>query len=112
VIEKFFTKIVTIKSSDGRDQYGDPSTWTDTTTTKGWLFRIIRRFGEGEDENARRDPLHSSYVLRLPAGTQIGPYDTVLIDGQIYAVDGPPVSVPTPYDPEHHVRVGLVQVNG
>jgi hypothetical protein len=110
VIERFYVREVEIlEPSTGTDRYGSAAvTWPGAgRLVQGWLSQT----GQDEPQGEGRDPLVTSHVLFLPAGTAIDGRSRVLVDGHTFTVEGEPHEAWTPAG-AHHLEVRLQEVVG
>lgn len=112
------TDNVTIVHRDvtGEDDTGDPvETWTeDTETVNAWVegraLGIRGSIGGGERLGGR-DTITEDFLVIVPLGTDVDPYDRIVHDGRTFEVVGLPAVAPTPSGP-HHLELNCRWVEG
>lgn len=68
--------------------------------------------GASSEVMAARQAVTYRWTVFAPAGTVIGPYDGVLVGGQLFQVDGAPKVWPSPTGRVSHVEVLLLDWEG
>jgi hypothetical protein len=110
-ISGLLTRPVTIqrRSAGGStDDYGNPTSTTETVSTIGELQQRVRDEPGGQGEVSRTD-----WLLVLPAGTPLDTSDTVTVDGRVFEVIGDPWPVRNPRTGQtSHVEATLRRVAG
>lgn len=82
---------VTTVTEGAKDQYGDPTESTATTTTTCWLEQIRR-----DDLTGDTDVQDERWTIYLPSATSLTGRDRVTVDSVAYEVKGPPWEATNP----------------
>jgi hypothetical protein len=100
------------RSDDALDSFGDVTvTWAPPVPVRARVEVETSSVPASESDGGDRDAQDHRRRLLCPADTAIGPYDRVVVDGQIFEVNGPPVIHRVPSG-QHHLEAQLRWVQG
>ena len=99
------------RSANSTDDYGSPTTTTDSTTEVKCYLELSS--GRQDDSDDRQKTARAEYLYVIPAGTSIDHTDRVVIGSTTYEVRGIPWQVyDAPTGTVHHIECTLVEVDG
>lgn len=104
-----FMSTMIVHKSGGIDDYGDPLPTTDTTVTGV----IIDPFDTTNEDNDRRNQTVTEITIHDPTYCDLGPSDTVSLNGEKWEVVGQPIRPTSPltgWSPAQ--RIQLRKVSG
>lgn len=103
-----YTVTILRRSTSTQDEYGDPvSTYTTAGTTPAWIEQTGTR-----EQLIGENRVLSDWLLILPVGTVLAPYDRILHDGKTFEVVGEPALAASPNAASRHVEAPLRIVEG
>lgn len=96
------------------DRYGNPIPGeTDEVVYACHLQPAPRSVAVSEEDTEDRNTQSSHYLLFLPADADVKGSDRLVIDGDVFEVDGPPRRFDNPrVAAEHHLEVSLKRIEG
>lgn len=114
MFSSLLTKTVVIQSGvENTDRYNNVILdWSapDEVCARAWVAQLKKKTFGAEDLN-QRDAVTTSLVAFFEPGTPIDAYKRVVVDGDVYQVDGAPDLASTPRG-VHHLEVHLDRVAG
>lgn len=105
---------VVTRSVTGEDSTGDPvEEWTESATVAAWVEQrgLGIRSSLSVEELGGRDTVTADWLVIVPVGTEVEPYDRLIHGERTFEVVGLPADAPTPAG-THHLELSCRWVEG